>query len=308
MGSRGLMPAVLLAHCLTACGHDLVRPAAFDWNPALELRTVQLREGTVLYAVAGEGLPVLLLHGFGGQVWVWEKQIPSLSKHYRLYVPDLLGHGYSDRPSVQYTPAFFVASIRQFMDRLGIQRASVIGNSMGGGIAWAYAVTHPERIDKLVLIDSIPPDVVPAVRNRSFRWLLAIRRLPLLPELSVAMQTRGLLRMTLEEMVYDDSLITGAVVERQYRIGRIAGTPRAMISMARQVSAVKQYAPALARLGTPTLIIWGRDDEVFPVQVGRDLHELIPGSAFIVIPDSGHMPMWETPDEVNREIAAFLKR
>jgi pimeloyl-ACP methyl ester carboxylesterase len=290
------------------CGDPLVRPASFDWNPALELKAARLSEGTVLYAVAGAGPPVLLLHGFGGQIWVWENQISALSRHHRLYIPDLLGYGYSDRPKVDYTPALFIDSIRQLMDRLGLQRASLIGNSMGGGIAWAFALAHPERIDKLVLIDSVPPDVVPAVRNPSFRWFLAIRNLPVLPYLAVRLTTRGMLRATLKEMVYDDYLITDAVVERQYQIGRIAGTPRVMVSTARHVEGVKHFAGALATLDKPTLIIWGDRDEVFPLTVGEELRAAIRGSELLVIKDSGHMPMWEHPDETNRAILDFLAR
>ena len=150
-----------------------VRPTAFDWNPALELRLAGIDGGKIFYAVAGEGPPVLLLHGFGGEIWMWERQVAALSKQYRLFIPDLLGYGYSDRPKVDYTPSLFIDTIRQFMDQLGVSRASLIGNSMGAGIAWAFALTYPTRVDKLVLIDGIPPQVVPAVRNRSLRWFLA---------------------------------------------------------------------------------------------------------------------------------------
>ncbi len=305
----GILHLLLALTTLVAgCGEPLVRPGAFEWNPALELKTTQLKDGTVLYAVAGAGPPVILLHGFGGQIWVWEKQISALSRHHRLYIPDLLGYGYSDRPKVDYTPALFIDSIRQLMDQLGLQRASLIGNSMGGGIAWAFALAHPERIDKLVLIDSIPPDTVPAVRNPSFRWFLAIRDLPVLPYLAVRLATRGMLRATLKEMVFDDHLITDAVVERQYRIGRIEGTPRVMTSTVRHVEEVKRYANDLSTLRKPTLIIWGDKDEVFPLPVGEELRAAIRDSELLVIKESGHMPMWEHPDETNQAILEFLAR
>ena len=299
---------VALTALTIGCGHPLVRPTAFEWNLALDLKTAQITEGTLLYAVAGEGPPVLLLHGFGGQIWVWEKQVPSLSKRYRLYIPDLLGNGYSDRPKVEYTPALFIDSIKQFMDLAGIKRASLIGNSMGGGIAWAFALTHPDRVEKLILIDSIPPDVVPQIRNPSFRRFFAIRNLPLLPQLGVALHTRGMLRATLMEMVFHDRLITDQVVERQYLIGRIAGTAWVVTSTARHAEEVKHYAGALGALAKPTLIVWGEHDEVFPVSVGKKLHTLIKGSELLVIKASGHMPMWERPDEVNRAILEFLGR
>ena len=308
MRSSRLALCVALAVLQVGCGRPLIRPTAFEWNPALELKTAQIKEGTLLYAVIGEGAPILLLHGFGGQIWVWEKQVGPLSRQYRLYIPDLLGNGYSDRPKVEYTPALFIDSIRQFMDLAGIKRASLIGNSMGGGIAWAFALRHPDRVEKLILIDSIPPDVVPEIRNPSFRWFFAIRNLPLLPQLGVALHTRGMLRATLMEMVFDDRLITDQVVERQYQIGRIAGTAWVVTSTARHAEEVKHYAGALGTLARPTLIVWGEHDEVFPVSVGKKLHTLIKGSELLVIKASGHMPMWEHPDETNGAILEFLGR
>jgi pimeloyl-ACP methyl ester carboxylesterase len=308
VGCVRLASCVALTALLIGCGRPLVRPTSFEWNPSLDLKTAQIKEGTILYAMAGEGPPVILLHGFGGQIWVWEKQISGLSRHHRLYIPDLLGYGYSDRPTMDYSPALFIDSIRQLMDRLGLQRASLVGSSMGGGIAWAFALTHPERVERLILIDSIPPDVVPAVRNPSFRWLLAIRNLPALPYLAVRLSTRGMLRETLKEMVFDDRLITDPVVERQYQIGRIEGTARVMTSTVRQVEEVERYGTGLPTLRTPTLIIWGDQDEVFPVTVGKKLHALIKGSTLLVIKGSGHMPMWEHPDETNAAILEFFRR
>lgn len=286
----------------------LVRPTAFDWNPALELRLAGIDGGEIFYTVAGEGAPVLLLHGFGGEIWMWERQVAAISKRYRLFIPDLLGYGYSDRPKVDYTPSLFIDMIRQFMDQLGMRSASLIGNSMGGGIAWAFALTYPTRVDKLVLIDSIPPQVVPAVRNRLFRWFLAIRHIPLLPYLAVALRTRRMVRVALMQVVYNDRLITEAVIERQHRIGRMAGTARVMASTVRYADEVARYADALETLRKPTLIIWGEQDELFPVAVGSQLHASIRDSELVVIKDSGHMPMWEKPDETNQAIMEFLSR
>ncbi|PWB80674.1 MAG: hypothetical protein C3F08_03845 [Candidatus Methylomirabilota bacterium] len=282
------------------------RPTAFDWNPALELRLARIDKGTIAYIVTGDGPPLLLLHGLGGEIWMWEKQVAALSARYRLYIPDLLGFGYSDRPKVEYTPSLFIEMIRQFMDQLGVNRAGLIGNSMGGGIAWAFALTHPKRVDTLVLIDAMPPQVVGAVRNRFLRWFLAIRRFPLLSCLAIAVRTRGIVREALTQIIHDDRLITEAVVERQYRISRLTGTARVVASTIRYTDEVARYADALATLRAPTLIIWGQQDDLFPVEIGQRLHASIPNSTLIVIPDSGHIPMWETPDQTNQAILEFL--
>lgn len=287
-------------------GPAVRRLTTLDWNPALQPRLARIERGMIAYVAVGEGPPILLLHGFGGEMWMWEQQVAALSTRYRLYIPDLLGFGYSDRPKVDYTPSLFIDMIRQFMERLGVGAASLIGNSMGGGIAWAFALAYPERVKRLVLIDSIPPQVVCAVRNPLLRCFLAIRRVPLLPYLAVAVRTRRMVRTALTQIVHDGRLITDAVVERQYRVTRIAGTARVLVSTVRHADEVAQHADTLNTLPTPTLIIWGERDEIFPVEVGRQLHALIRDSRLVVITDSGHIPMWETPDETNRAILEFL--
>ncbi|VUZ85393.1 Carboxylesterase [Candidatus Methylomirabilis lanthanidiphila] len=282
------------------------RPTVFDWNQTLEPRFVGIDEGTILYAMTGEGPPLLLLHGFGGEIWMWERQVPALSKRHCLYIPDLIGYGYSDRPKVDYTPSLFIDSIRQFMDQLGVRSASLIGNSMGAGIAWAFALTHPERVDKLILIDGIPPQVVHAVRNRFLRCLLAIRHVPLLPYLAIALQTRRTVRMALMQVVSNGRLITDVVVERQYRISRLAGTARVMASTIRYADEVARYADALATLRKPTLIIWGERDELFPVEVGQQLHASIRDSRLVVIKDSGTYQCGRHPTRPTGRFWSFL--
>jgi pimeloyl-ACP methyl ester carboxylesterase len=109
-------------------------------------------------------------------------------------------------------------------------------------------------------------------------------------------------------VVDDDRLITDAVVERQHRIGRMGGTARVMASTIRYADEVARYADGLATLCKPTLIVWGERDELFSVAVGEQLHASIRDSKLVVIKDSGHMPMWEKPDETNRAILDFLDR
>lgn len=117
-----------------------------------------------------------------------------------------------------------------------------------------------------------------------------------------------MVRLALMQVIYDDRLITETVVERQYRISRIAGTARVMTSTVRHADEVNRYARMLETLRKPTLIIWGEQDELFPVAVGSQLHASIRDSELVVITGSGHMPMWETPDETNRAILEFLDR
>ncbi len=104
---------------------------------------------------------------------------------------DLIGHGFSDRPKIDYTPETYIHFLRDFMDGVGIERATLIGNSMGGGIAWAMAALFPERVKRLILINCVPPDVLNQVRNESFRTLAAVKDIPLLPYLVIASRNKN---------------------------------------------------------------------------------------------------------------------
>ena len=134
----------------------LIRPNRIDWNPSLPPLTAQANGHSIFYTVKGEGEPVLLIHGYGAGMWVWEKQIDFLSQSCQVYALDLLGHGFSDRPRIPYTPETYFSSLKVFMEWVGIKKATLIGNSMGGGIAWGLAILFPERVRRLILIDSAP--------------------------------------------------------------------------------------------------------------------------------------------------------
>jgi pimeloyl-ACP methyl ester carboxylesterase len=299
--------SVLMMPFLWGCSIPLVRPTRIDWNPSLSPRTIQINGHTIFYTVKGEGKPILLLHGYGAGIWVWEKQIEALSQSYRVYALDLIGHGYSDRPKISYTPETYIHFLRDFMDGLGIEKATLIGNSMGGGMAWAMAIRYPERVDRLVLINCVPPDVLQQVKNESFRTLVAIKDVPILPYLVIAARSKNSIRWVLLECVSNIKLITPEVLNRQYQLSKIKGTTRVLYSTFKHAEEALELKDQLALIRQPTLFVWGEDDLIFPPEVGETLHQAITGSKFLRIEKSGHIPMWETPDQVNQAILDFLK-
>lgn len=300
--------SVLLALILRERSILLVRPTRIDWNPSLSPQTIQMNGHTIFYAVRGEGKPLLLIHGYGAGIWVWEKQIEVLSQWYRVYALDLIGHGFSDRPKIPYTAETYIHCLRDFMAAVGIEKAALIGNSMGGGIAWAMAILFPERVDRLILIDCVPPDVINQVKNESFRMLAVIKDIPFLPYLVMAARNKNSIRQILLECISDIRLITPEVVNRQYQLSKIRGTTWALYSTFKHAKEALKLKDQFSLIRKPTLFIWGERDLIFPPQVGENLHRAIAGSKFRVIKKSGHIPMWETPDEVNRAILDFLQQ
>ena len=299
--------SVLLAPILRERSIPLVRPTRIDWNPSLSPQTVQMNGHTIFYTVKGEGKPLLFIHGYGAGIWVWEKQIEALASFYRVYALDLIGHGFSDRPKIPYTPKTYIHCLRDFMDGVGIEKATLVGNSMGGGIAWAVAILFPERVDHLILIDCVPPDVLGQVKNESFRILVAIKDIPFLPYLVMAARNKNSIRQILLECISDIKLITPEVVNRQYQFSKIKGTTWALYSTFKHAKEALKLKDRFSLIRKPTLFIWGERDLIFPPQLGETLHRAIAGSKFQRIEKSGHIPMWETPDEVNQAILSFLQ-
>ncbi len=298
--------SVLLAPLLRERSIPLVRPERIDWNSSLLPRTIRIKGHTIFYVTKGEGEPLLLIHGYGAGFWVWEKQIDLLSRDYKVFAPDVIGYGYSDRPRIEYVPETFVHFLVDFMDGLRIERASLIGNSMGGGIAWAVAALFPDRVSKLVLIDCVPPDVLNHVRNESFRTLATIKNIPLLPYLVIACRNKRSVKAILEECLFNDRLITPEVLNRQFELTRVKGSAWALYSTLKHAKETSRMN-FLDRIYHPTLLIWGERDVVFPPSVGEMLHRAIRDSKLLLIKNSGHIPMWETPEEVNAAILDFLK-
>ncbi len=292
---------------LWRCSIPLVRPNRIEWNPSLTPQTVQIKEYTILYIVKGEGKPLILIHGYGAGMWVWEKQIDFLSQFYRVYALDLIGHGFSDRPKIDYTPEAYIHFLKDFMDGVGIEKAILIGNSMGGGIAWAVAALFPERVERLILINCVPPDVLDQVRNDSFRTLVAIKDIPLLPYLVIASRNKKSIKWILQECVSDIKLITPEIVNRQYQLSKIRGTTWVLYSTFKNAEKASRLKDNLSRIDQPTFLIWGERDLIFPPTVGETLHQAIRGSKFQMIEKSGHIPMWETPEEINQATLSFLK-
>ncbi|MBM4339370.1 MAG: alpha/beta hydrolase [Deltaproteobacteria bacterium] len=300
--------SVLFAPFLGRRRTPLIRPDRIEWNPSLSPQTIQVQGHTIFYVVKGEGEPLLLIHGFGAGMWIWEKQIEVLSRSFRVYAIDLIGHGFSDRPKIDYDAETYIHFMKAFMDGVGIEKATLIGNSMGGGIAWATAISFPERVSRLILIDCMPPDILHQASNDSFKTLFALKRIPLLPYLIIGSRSERSIKWILQECISGIQQITPEIVSRQYQLSSIKGSTWVLYSTLYHAQEAMRFKDSVGLIRQPTLLIWGEDDLIFPPSVGEKLHQAIRGSVIHVVKESGHIPMWETPKEVNEAILSFLEK
>ena len=270
---------------------------------------IDVAGNTIAYIEDGQGDPLIFIHGFGGSMWNWEYQYKGLAASYHVIVLDLLGSGMSDKPDIPYTPQRLVKFFEGFLDSLDIQRATLIGNSMGAGLAMAMALTIPDRVNSLVLISGFPQDPRASVASPHYQQFID-RRPPLwLAKFGNWISGRWATKILLEEIIHDQRLITPVVVERSYQNRhRSDFLPPLYSLMDNMKQWDKEYGSRLNTIQHPTLIIWGADDRVFPQEVGQQLQATIPHASFQLIPDAGHMPQWEQPSKVNEVITEFLSQ
>jgi pimeloyl-ACP methyl ester carboxylesterase len=194
------------------------------------------------------------------------------------------------------------------MDALHIPHATLVGNSMGAGLAIGMTLTHPTRVDKLVLIGGLPSHVMAKLTSRSFRQALESRAPSWLISFGNWLFGGLVTESVLKEIVHNHNLLTPAVIERSNHNRRRPGMIKPIMAVRNALPSWEaDFAPRLTSITHPTMIIWGERDRVFPVAVGEELHHRIRGSTLVRIPEAGHMPQWERPELVNQALIAYIQ-
>ena len=293
---------------MTACSPPSSIPAQFDAIERIAIRTVLVQDQRIAYLDVGAGPPVILIHGFGGSMWQWEHQQHVLSQHFRVLTLDLPGAGLSDKPEIDYRPDQMLDFFAGFMDAVEIPQATLVGNSMGAGLAIGMALAHPTRVAKLVLIDGLPQHVMEKLTSPSVRRALETSAPSWLVSFGNWLFGGLMIESVLQEIVHDPVLLTPAVIERSNRNRQRPGLIKPIMTVRENLPLWESgFATHIDEITHPTLVIWGEEDRVFPIAVGEELHQTIKGSRFTRIPKAGHIPQWERPDLVNQELIAFIQ-
>jgi len=294
---------------MTGCSTPDPIPPHFDAIERIPIKTVSVMGDTMAYLDVGTGQPVILIHGFGGSMWQWEHQQDPLAAQLRVITPDLIGSGISDKPDIEYRPDQILDYFVAFMDALRIPRATLVGNSMGSGIAIGMALTHPDRVSKLILIDGLPSDVLNKLTSPSIRRALETSAPSWLVSFGNWLFGGLMTESVLKEMIHDPALLTPAVVERSNRNRQRPGLIRPLLTVRQTLPLWENgFAKHISDIAHPTLILWGEEDRVFPISVGEALSQTIKGSTFVRIPKAGHIPQWEQPELVNQAMVEFILR
>jgi pimeloyl-ACP methyl ester carboxylesterase len=277
--------------------------------PDIERAEVKLHGHRVRFNIAGEGPPIVLIHGVAGRAAQWDQTMVQLAEKHTVIAPDLLGHGESAKPRGDYSLGAFASGIRDLLIGLDVEGASVVGHSLGGGIAMQFAYQFPERCQRLVLVSSggLGQDVHPALRAATLPGSEIV--LPLIAHEKL-LEIVGLVPRALGKI----GLRTGpdiAEMARGYASLSNAEGRSAFIHTVRAViDPTGQRVDASDRLylasKMPTLIVWGERDRIIPVAHAEPAHKGMPGSRLELFEDSGHFPHLDDPLRFARTLAQFF--
>ncbi|MDQ3884862.1 MAG: alpha/beta hydrolase [Thermoproteota archaeon] len=237
---------------------------------------------------------LILLHGLGASAERWSRVIPTLSRYYRVIIPDIIGFGYSDKPAVEYTMDFFIdIFFKVFLDNLGISKASIIGSSFGGHVATEFAIRFNGMVEKLVLVS--PAGMMKTSTPTLDRYIMAA----LYPVYEHVYEA-------FSEMAYDsDEAVNEEIVMDFVNRMRLTNAKYAFMSTVLGIRYAPKLKGRLSSIIAPTLLVWGDNDKMIPLQYAREYEE-IPKSKLIVIKNCGHTPYVEKPITFNKIILRFL--
>jgi pimeloyl-ACP methyl ester carboxylesterase len=276
----------------------------------MELREITIHEQRITYRTAGTGPVVLLIHGMAGSATTWRQVMPGLAQRFTVVAPDLLGHGRSDKPKGDYSLGAFACTLRDLLVALGHERATVVGQSLGGGVAMQFSYQHPERVERLVLVASggLGREVNPLLRLLSIPGSAAALRL------ACAKPVRGTIE-SFGRAAARVGLVPAPVVAELWRSYASLADDEARRAFLRTLRSVVdprgQAVSASNRLHlaaeVPTLIVWGDADPIIPVEHAYAAHTSIPGSRLEIFEGVGHYPHCEAPDRFVAVLADFIE-
>ncbi|HEY5723514.1 MAG TPA: alpha/beta fold hydrolase [Allosphingosinicella sp.] len=268
--------------------------------------TIELANGlsTRLADTGGAGTPVVLVHGLANSIEIWDRVLPRLARSFRTIAFDLPGFGEASRPDAAYDGPFFAAQLKALLDRLALNRAHLVGSSLGASAIVHFSGIGLDRIDKAVL-------AAPGGFGRRTHPIMRIPSLPLIGAW-LGRPTRSNNRMTIRLAMHDQGNATEELIALIDRYAAIPGSERSFVRTLREGvgllgSRKRAEVERLARgFDRPALLLWGNQDRVFPPEQGERAAALLPRARLELIDACGHYPQWEQPDAFAAALERFL--
>lgn len=286
-------------------------PSSVAWNSQpLETWTERHARGDLIdldglpchYVQRGSGRPVILIHGFFFDSNMWNKNIDALARHFTVFALDLWGFGYSTRTALDYGYRLYARQLELFMDAMALSKATLIGQSMGAGTIMQFARSHRERVEKMVLVNAAGlPNPLPIAGR--------ISNLPMLGEAMYALRGNFIRRFILRtSFIHNGRLITDEFFDQLMGFHKVAGSSEVMLAVTRKgfFDTLEDEITELGAQAIPSLITWGSDERAISPKIGRELHDLLPGSRMQMFDEAGHCSNIDRADSFNAAVIEFV--
>ena len=271
--------------------------AAAAFSQAPQQKSVMIFGAKINYLEAGDPArpKVILLHGLGGSTANWALNSSAIAQNYHVFVLDQVGFGKSDKPALKYRVGTYVDFLEKFMAELKIEKASLVGNSMGGWVAGWMAIRYPNRVEKIVLADAA--GIVPA--NYSETQIYQLNN-----------STREEIRANMKLIFANPAFQTNEALVDQFMTARVtSGDGGTINSLIESIKRREDFLnDRLGEIKKPTLIIWGKQDGLLPVADAYTFNKGIAGSELLIIDQCGHVPQFEKAADFNKAVLAFLAK
>jgi pimeloyl-ACP methyl ester carboxylesterase len=258
----------------------------------------------VHYRAEGKGFPIVLVHGTASSLHTWNDWTKQLTKNYRVIRMDLPAFGITGpNKNADYSIKAYTDFLHQFLEKIKVDKFHLVGNSLGGNIAWNYTAEHPEKIEKLILIDA---SGLPT--NKEQPAIFKMAKTPVLNSLFLYVTPKFFIKKNMKEVYGDESKITDSLITRYHKMALRVGNRQAFIDRAKMdfKLGTKSNLEKLKSIQTPTLLIWGVKDTWIPLDNGKRMNKALPNSKLVVLENSGHVPMEENPEESLALLNSFL--
>lgn len=295
--SRVLAVAVFVTACRAA---SIPATERYPAGTQFQAHYVSVDGTRVRYIDAGQGSSVIFIHGLGASMYAWRKNLaPVIRAGFRVVAFDNRGSGFSDKPAHGYSVTDCAHLLVSLMDSLGVPDAVLVGHSMGGAIAAEVAITYPNRVRGLVLLDAAGLGVREPLLFRAVRW-------PVIGPLVTALRSRALTGRILKSSYAEPDKVSEQAVDQYYAPVAEPDYGRALRG-ALQEFQFNALTGRLHAVQAPTLVLWGDEDRWIPPSTGRQLAAQLLRAAFLLVPHAGHSVQEEAPDQVNRLLTTFLR-
>ena len=248
-------------------------------------------------------IPIVLIHGTGASLHTFNAWSDRLKKSHRIIRMDLPAYGLTGPfPDGNYTMAHYTTFLKDFLTALNIKQCVLAGNSLGGAIAWNFTLEQPSMVTKLILIDASGYPIA----SKSVPIAFSLAKIPVINKLLTFITPRFLVRSSVENVYFDSSKVTDLVVERYFNLTLRAGNRKAFVDRLKTPKDTSTYNN-IKYIQQPTLILWGSQDLLIPVENAYKFQEDLPNNTLVILENTGHTPMEESPLESLAPVLNFLK-